>query len=214
MKNYLARNASGHAAVFGAALVVMSLAIIWAARIVLSRSVYVSELGAKEEPTAGWFEGALLLLVAGGYCVTWASRHLRSRAPLIRSWSPSVSLAIASSLFLVASQVPCTKGCPLPVGPSFTWQDLIHTTVAVLAFGMAAVAMLQVSFLDRHARLRRISLVCCGLVATVAAAGGLMSLTRFHTELGSVFEFVATTIGIGWLALLGVAVAYSPPVRE
>ena len=46
---------------------------------------------------------------------------------------------------LGASQVTRTAYCPLPVGPRFTWQDLVHTVVAVLAFSAACWAMLQTS---------------------------------------------------------------------
>ena len=46
---------------------------------------------------------------------------------------------------LGASQVTRTAYCPLPVGPRCTWQDLVHTVVAVLAFSAACWAMLQTS---------------------------------------------------------------------
>lgn len=197
------------AAIGGSVLVGVALTIIWIARLSIDRVLYVSGLGAAGEPTAGWFELALLLLVAGGFSVAWAARGLRSTAPWLSIWTPSISVAIASSLFLVASQVPCTTGCPLPVGPTFTWQDLVHTTVAVLAFALAAFAMLQVSFVKDRAMLRVLSLGAGISTAVIAAAGGILSLLQYRTDIGSILELVATTIGMGWLAILGIETAFA-----
>jgi len=193
----------------GTILVLTSLAIIWIARLGVPRELYVSELGADGEPTAEWFERALLLLVAGGLLVSWAGRRIVSRAAVLRWWRPSVSIAIASALFLVASQVPCTSGCPVPrFGPSLSWQDLGHVVAATLAFAFAAWAMLQCAFAVGHAVIRRFSLVAAISVAVIAGAGGLMSVFDFHAVIGSRLEFVATTIGIGWLAIYGLALAF------
>lgn len=65
------------ASIGGSVLVAVALTIIWVARLSIDRVLYVSGLGADGEPTAGWFELALLLLVAGGFAVAWASRGLR-----------------------------------------------------------------------------------------------------------------------------------------
>lgn len=195
------------AAVAGSALVGSALTIIWIARLSVERTLYVSGLGAEGEPTAGWFELALLLLVGGGFSVAWAARGLRSSLSWLGRWTPSAAVAIASSLFLVASQVPCTAGCPLPVGNRFTWQDLIHTTVAVLAFAFAAMAMLQASFVEGRVALRRLSTVAGIATATIAATGGIFSLLQFRTDIGSILELVATTIGMGWLIVFGIEVA-------
>ena len=51
------------AAVIGCVLVAAALAIIWGARLTVTRDLYVSELGAEGEPTAVWFEAALLLML-------------------------------------------------------------------------------------------------------------------------------------------------------
>ncbi|WP_334150662.1 DUF998 domain-containing protein [Microbacterium sp.] len=211
---FLSRTA---AAIGGSVLVGVALTIIWSARLTTDRTLYVSGLGADGEPTAAAFELALLLLVAGGFAVAWAARGLRSTLPWLSAWSPSLSVAIASSLFLLASQVPCTSGCPLPVGPTFTWQDLIHTTAAVLAFALAAIAMLQVSFVEGRPVLRLLSLGSGVSTAVIAAAGGILSLLQYRTDIGSILELVATTIGMGWLMILGFATAHaygSAPVRE
>jgi hypothetical protein len=195
-------------AALGTVLVLGALAIIWIARLGVERELYVSELGADGEPTAAWFERALLLLVAGGFLVAWAGRRIRSRAAVLRWWSPSASIAISSALFLVASQVPCTSGCPVPrFGPDLSWQDLGHVSAATLAFAFAAWAMLQCAFAVGHAAIRRFSLVAAISVAVIAATGGLMSVFDFYAWIGSRFEFVATTIGIAWLAIYGVALA-------
>jgi hypothetical protein len=196
------------AAIVGTLAVVASLAIIWIARAGVPRDLYVSELGADGEPTAGWFEVALVSLAVGGLLISWAGRRIRSRPPVLRLWLPAVSVAIASVLFLAASQVPCTSGCPIPrFGPDLSWQDLGHIVFAVLAFAFAAWAMLQCAFAVGHAVLRRFSLVAAIAVAVIAGAGGLMSLLNFHAWFGSRLEFVATTIGIAWLAVYGIVLA-------
>jgi hypothetical protein len=193
----------------GTVLVLVSLAIIWTLRVGVPRDLYVSELGAEGEPTALGFEQALLLLVAGGFAIAWAGRRIRSRAPGLRWWPPSVSLAIASGLFLVASQVTCTSGCPVPrFGPQLSWQDLGHVTAATLAFAFAAWAMLQCAFAVGHRAIRRFSLIAAVSVALIAATGGLMSVFDFHAAVGSRLEFVATTLGIAWVAVYGFALTF------
>ncbi|HEY0260845.1 MAG TPA: DUF998 domain-containing protein [Lacisediminihabitans sp.] len=194
----------------GAVFVLAALVIIWIARASAHRDLYVSELGARTEPTAGWFEAALLLIVAGGSLIAYAGRDIRSRLPWLRLWTPAVSLWIGCGFFLVASQVPCTEGCPLPVGSSFTWEDLIHTLVAVLAFAAACWGMLQVSFARGHRAIAVMSLAAGGSVAIIAGAGGLLSLFRFHMDFGSRLELVATTIALGWVLVLGLAIAVRP----
>jgi len=197
---------SCRAALAGSILVSLALVVIWAARLTVDRPVYVSELGADGEPTAGWFEFALLCVVGGGGAIAWAGRGIRSGARFIGRWSPSVSLAVAAGFFFVASQVPCTAGCPLPVGDTFTGQDFVHTLAAVAAFAAACVAMLQASFARGRRLLRRLSMVAGVSVALIAATGGILSLLRFGTDVGSVLELVATTIAIGWLVVYGLSI--------
>lgn len=191
-------------AIIGALLVAAALALIWHARVRVPRELYVSELGALGEPTAEQFRAALLLLVAGGMLVAWSMRDLRSRPPLLRQGTPALSLALACSAFFVASQVPCTQSCPLPLGDTFTVQDLVHTLAAVIAFAAACWAMLQVAFAPGHRALSGITLLMALAVAVVAATGGLLSLARWNAVFGSRLELVATTIGIGWLVVFGI----------
>jgi hypothetical protein len=190
----------------GFLLVVAALVIIWVARLTVPREMYVSELGATGEPTAGWFRAALLLIVAGGSLIAFVGRRIRTIAPLLGAWAPAVSLWIGCGFFLVASEVTCTQGCPLPYGPTFTWQDFTHTSAAVLAFAAACWAMLQTSFALGHVALRRFSLACGIAVGVIAGGGGILSLARFGTNVGSVLELLATTIALGWLAVFGLAV--------
>ena len=188
-------------------MVIASLVIIWAARLTIARELYVSELGAEGMPTAGWFEVALLLLVAGGSAIAWAGRQVRSRVRVLRAWTPAVSLWIGCGLFLFASQVTCTAGCPLPYGSTFTARDFAHTLAAVLAFAAACWAMLQSSFAQNHRVLALFSRLTGVAVAVIAGTGGLFSLFRFQQELGSRLEFVATTLAIAWLIVFGAVLA-------
>ena len=197
----------GLTAVVGSVAVGVALILIWASRLTIPRELYVSELGAEGEPTAAIFEVALLLIVFGGSAVAWAARRVRSWPPVLSFGSPALSLWVGCAFFLVASQVTCTSGCPLPYGPSFTWQDFSHTLAAVLAFAAACWAMIQTSFAREHKVLARLSIGTAIAVAVIAGTGGLFSLFRFQVGLGSRLEFVATTIAIAWLMMLGTVIA-------
>ena len=196
------------AALVGSVLVAAALALIWGARLTVERNLYVSELGATGEPTADVFRIALLLVVGGGSLVAYSTRFVRSPVRFLRAWSPAVSLWAASGFFLIASQVTCTSGCPVPYGPQFTWQDLTHICCAVLAFAAACWAMLQVSFARHQRVLAGFSRLSGAAVAVIAGAGGLLSLANIATGFGSQLEFVATTIAILWLAVYGVLAAF------
>jgi hypothetical protein len=195
------------AATLGCLLVAAALVLIWAARLSVDRELYVSELGATNMPTAQTFELALVLVGSGGALVAWAGRSVRSRLRILAIWTPAVSLWIASGLFLFASQVSCTEGCPLPYGDTFNMQDFLHTLAAVLAFAAACWAMLQSSFARDHRALRAFSAAMGLLVGGIAATGGIFSLLRFQVALGSRLEFVATTLAIAWLVVFGVVLA-------
>jgi tetrahydromethanopterin S-methyltransferase subunit D len=184
-------------------LVAGALVIVWIARFTIARELYVSELGAEGMPTAGWFQVSLVLVVAGGALVAWSGRRVRARVRVLKAWRPAISLWIACGLFLFASQVTCTEGCPVPYGSTFTVQDFLHTLAAVLAFAAACWAMLQTSFADGHRMLATLSITTGILVAVIAGTGGLFSLFRFQQALGSRLEFIATTIAIAWLIAFG-----------
>lgn len=195
------------AAIVGSACVVAALIVIWAARFTIPRELYVSELGAQGMPTAEAFRMSLLLIVLGGSLIAWAGRGIRSRLRALALWSPAVSLWAGCALFLFASQVTCTPGCPLPYGDTFNWQDFAHTLAAVLAFAAACWAMLQSAFAQGHRVLAFLSGTTGVLVAVIAGTGGLFSLFRFQQELGSRMEFVASTLAIAWLVLFGATLA-------
>jgi hypothetical protein len=188
-------------------LVVVALVIIWTARLTIPRSLYVSELGADGMPTARWFQVALVLIVVGGSTIAWAGRRVRSRARVLRAWTPAISLWAACALFLFASQVTCTAGCPLPYGDTFNPRDFLHTVAAVLAFAAACWAMLQSSFARNHRVLAIFSRATGVAVAVIAGTGGLLSLFRYRADFGSQLEFVATTLAIAWLVVFGAVLA-------
>ena len=201
------RRAELAASLGGCVLVLVALVIIWVAKLSIPRNLYVSELGAEGMPTERWFEVALLLIVVGGSAIAWAGRRVRSKARVLRAWAPAISLWIACGLFLFASQVTCTAGCPLPYGDSFNTQDFLHTLAAVLAFAAACWAMLQSSFAQNHRVLAIFSRATGIAVAVIAGTGGLLSLFRYQVGFGSQLEFVATTLAIAWLVVFGAVLA-------
>jgi Protein of unknown function (DUF998) len=196
------------ASLVGAACIATALVLIWVSRFEFGGTeVYVSELGGTGASTARQFEIALLLVVAGGALVAFAGKDVRSRIRLLAIWTPAVSIWIACGFFLVASQVTCRAGCPLPTFSPFDWQDLTHITCAVLAFVAACVAMLQTAFALDHRLLARFSLTIAIAVAVISGLGGILSLARFDTEVGGYAEFTATTLAIAWVIVYGVAIA-------
>jgi hypothetical protein len=193
--------------------VLAGLAIIWAARLTVPRAVYVSELGAVGAPTAAPFAVALLLIAAGGFMISLASLRVRSTGPLLGRWTPAATLAFAAVCFVVASQVTCTKDCPVPLAdPHSTPQDLIHTTSAVLGFGAACFAMLQVGFSRGMPRIARVSLISCSTVAAITAVGGLLAILQFRADVGSWLELIGTTVAVSWIAVYALALTRVPVV--
>jgi hypothetical protein len=194
----------------GSACIAAALVLIWVARAAYNQpDVYVSELGATGAPTAREFEVALLLVVAGGALVAFAGKDVRSRVRVLAFWAPSVSIWIACSFFLVASQVTCKLGCPLPTATPFDWQDFTHICCAVIAFAAACLAMLQTSFAVGHRVLARFSLTIAISVAVISGLGGILSLAQFETTVGGYAEFTATTLAIGWVIVYGIVIAAS-----
>lgn len=194
------------ATILGSVLVVAALVLIWVGRISQGRDLYVSEMGAEGQPTARLLEIALLMIVVGGALIAYAARGIRSRF-FLGLWAPAISLWVGCGFFLVASQVPCTTGCPLPVGSTFSLQDFVHTLVAVLAFTAACIAMVQIAVASGQRGLATFSLISGLAVAVIAGAGGILSLLRVNVGLGSRFELAATTVALVWLATLGVMLA-------
>ncbi|MCS5734392.1 DUF998 domain-containing protein [Herbiconiux daphne] len=190
-----------------AVLAATGLALIWVARIAANRFVYVSELGAQGEPTAEVFRWALMLIAVSAGIVALCAPRLTPRVRWLAAVPPAIVLGGAAVAFGIASQVTCTATCPLPVGPAFTWQDLIHTTAAVLGFAGAAFAMLQVATDRRYRRLAHYSLVSAIAVAVISGAGGLLSVFQVFTQFGGVLEIVATTIALLWLVVLAAVLA-------
>jgi hypothetical protein len=199
----------------GAALVSTALVLIWVARAAFARfdadantlGVYVSELGAAGAPTARMFEISLLMIVAGGSLIAFAGKDIRSRLRLLALWTPAISIWVSCGFFLVASQVTCRYGCPLPTLSPFDAQDFTHISCAVLAFLAACWAMLQTSFAHDHKVLRRFSLTMAIAVGVISGIGGILSLARFDTKLGGDAEFAATSLAIGWVVVYGIVIA-------
>lgn len=201
-----------------AALAAVGLILIWVARLSADRYLYVSELGAAGEPTAVVFRWAMTAVAVGAAITALAmpAGALTPRGRVLRAVPPAVVLLVAAAAFGLASQVTCTRYCPLPVGPGFTWQDLVHTSAAVIGFAGASWVMLQVASDARLKRLARFSLVAALAVALIAATGGILSLLQFGTEVGGLLELVATTVALAWLVGLSLFLAIetaSPPPR-
>lgn len=184
--------------------------IIGTQRARYERFLYISELGAVYMRSEEWFRWGFVLVVVGIALVAWVVRDVRSRGRVLDRWRPAVSLLLSAAWFLVASQVNCTDGCPAPFTRDSTPRDTVHIVAAVLGFAAGAWAMVQLATAaDRW--MRRISAVGGVLVATIAATGGLISLARGNTDVGSTMEYVAAAIGVAWLVILTVVHLWQGP---
>ncbi|ROR65064.1 DUF998 domain-containing protein [Agrococcus jenensis] len=197
-------------AVLAAACLVAGAVVIGVARVVLDRYLYISELGALTMPTAELFQVGFLLVVAGIVLVGVVVRDVRTRLPVLRRWAPAASLVTAGGLFLVAAAVPCSLGCPSLLTDGAQWRDWVHIAAAVLAFAAGCVAMLQFATAgDRWvARLSAVSGIAVGVIA---ATGGIISLARGNTDVGSTLEYVAAGMGVVWM--LAMVVVHTVPAR-
>lgn len=197
------------AALAGASLVAGAI-VIGIARVQLGMYLYISELGALTMPTAGLFQVGFVLVIAGILLVGVVVRDVRTTVPLLRRWAPAASLVVAGALFLVAAAVPCSLGCPSLLTAEAQWRDWVHIVAAVLAFAAGCVAMLQFATAsDRWvARLSTVSGLAVGLIA---ATGGIISLARGNTDVGSTLEYVAAGLGVVWM--LAMVVVHAAPGR-
>jgi len=184
--------------------------IIGTQRARYERFLYISELGAVYMRSEEWFRWGFVLVVVGIALVAWVVRDVRSRGRVLDRWRPALSLLASAAWFLVASQVNCTDGCPAPFTRDATARDAIHIAAAVLGFAAGAWAMLQLATAtDRW--MRRISAIGGVLVAGTAAAGGLISLARGNTDVGSTLEYVAAAIGVAWLVTVTAVHVWQGP---
>ncbi|MGM1029750.1 MAG: DUF998 domain-containing protein [Actinomycetota bacterium] len=197
-------------AALAAASLVAGAVVIAAARIELGRYLYISELGALTMPTAGLFQVGFVLVVAGILLVGVVVRDVRTRLPLLRRWAPAASLVAAGGLFLIAAAVPCSLGCPSLLTAEAQWRDWVHIVAAVLAFAAGCVAMLQFATAsDRW--VARLSTVAGISVGVIAATGGIISLARGNTDIGSTLEYIAAGLGVVWM--LAMLVVHTGPSR-
>lgn len=194
--------------VAGTVAALCGLITIWIARLTIPYSVYVSGLGATGMPTAGAFAFALLSIAAAAVLIASRSTHVRSRIRWLAAWTPAATLALAAACFVVASQVTCTAGCPVPLAnPVSTVQDLVHTVTAVLGFAAACFAMLQVAFAEHQPALTLLSVFCCCSVAAITITGGLLSIFQVAIGVGAWLEFTGATIALAWLVAYGISLA-------
>ncbi|MFA4840968.1 MAG: DUF998 domain-containing protein [Agrococcus sp.] len=206
----LQRRADAVVASLAVASLVAGGVLIGVARVQLGIHLYISELGALTMPTAGLFQVGFVLVIAGILLVGVVVRDVRSRVPLLRRWAPAASLVTAGALFLVAAAVPCSLGCPSLLTAEAQWRDWVHIVAAVLAFAAGCVAMLQFATAsDRWvARLSTVGGLAVGLIA---ATGGIISLARGNTDVGSTLEYVAAGLGVVWM--LAVVAVHAAPLR-
>ncbi len=194
-----------------AACLVAGAIVIGIARVALDRYLYISELGALTMPTAGLFQVGFLLVVVGIVLVGVVVRDVRTRVPVLRRWAPAASLVTAGGLFTIAAAVPCSPGCPSLLTDGAQWRDWVHIAAAVLAFAAGCVAMLQFATAsDRW--VARLSIVSGVVVGAIAATGGIISLARGNTDIGSTLEYVAAALGVVWM--LAMVLVHAVPSRS
>ncbi|WAC67466.1 DUF998 domain-containing protein [Agrococcus sp. SL85] len=192
------------------ACLVAGAVLIGRARAMVDRFLYISELGAQYMLSAPLFQVGFSLVVVGILLVAVSVREVRTSLPVLRRWAPAASLVVAAALFAVAAAVPCSPGCPSLLTDGAEWRDWTHIAAAVLAFVAGCVAMLQFAT-ARDRWVARLSTVGGLLVGVIAATGGIISLARGNTDLGSTLEYVAAAIGVLWM--IAMVVVHAVPRR-
>lgn len=195
-------------AALATASLVAGAVVIGQARAAADRFLYISELGALSMPTAATFQVGFVLVIAGILLVAVVLRDVRTRLPVLRRWAPAAALVAAGGLFLIAAAIPCSLGCPSLLTDEAQWRDWVHIVAAVLGFVAGCLAMLQFATAgDRW--VARLSIVGGLAVGSIAATGGIISLARGNTDLGSTLEYIAAGIGVAWL--LAMAIVHALP---
>lgn len=177
-------------------LLVSGAGLMAAQRAVHDRWYYISEFGAAGLESEQDFKAGFTMLAVGLLLSAWPLRRLKTRL-----WPVWVTIMLAGIVFLVASQVNCTEGCPGLGAPDATARDLVHIWFAIAGFVLGCIAMLQVAF-AAAARFRALTIVALVLVAGSSSAGGILSLMRNSNELGAILEHVAAAIGLVWLVIV------------
>lgn len=194
-----------------AACLIAGAVIIGVARVTLGEFRYISELGALTMPTAALFQVGFVLVIAGILLVGVVLRDVRTRLPILRGVTPAAALVAAGALFLVAAAVPCSMGCPSLLTAEAQWRDWVHIVAAVLAFAAGCLAMVQFAT-ARDRWVARLSTFGGLAVGVIAATGGIISLARGNTDVGSTLEYIAAAIGIVWM--IAMAAVHTLPQRS
>lgn len=204
-------NADAVVAALAAVCLVAGAVVIGLVRAALDRFLYISELGAITMPMAAEFQIGFVLVIAGILLVAVVLRDVRTRLPVLRGVAPAAALVTAGALFLVAAAVPCSAGCPSLLTVEAQWRDWVHIGAAVLAFVAGCLAMLQFAT-ARDRWVARLSTAGGLAVGIIAATGGIISLARGNTDIGSTLEYIAAAIGIVWM--VAMAVVHAVPARR
>ncbi|RWR25977.1 DUF998 domain-containing protein [Agrococcus lahaulensis] len=202
------RTADVAVAALAVASLVAGAVVIGDARAIYERHLYISELGAEHMRSAAQFQAGFVLVIAGILLVAVSVRDVRTRLPVLRLWAPSAALVVAATLFLVAAAVPCSPGCPSLLGTEAEVRDWVHIVAAVLGFVAGCLAMLQFAT-ARDRWVARLSTAGGLAVGVIAATGGIISLARGNTDIGSAMEFVAAGLGVLWM--IAVTVVHTLP---
>lgn len=192
----------------------VGLIVIWLCRATLEGDIYVSAMGAAGMATAPWLNLALMLVAAAAILVSTAVPTTRPRHRVLALWPLGSTFVTTGAFFAFAAAVPCSDGCPVPLTPGSTLQDLLHVTAAVLGFVGAVVAILQVWSSSRSIVVRAVSAATMVFVAVAALAGAFASLAELGGGAGGWLEFAATTAALAWMAGYGITLSRAPRLRE
>jgi hypothetical protein len=155
----------------------------------------LSELGASASPGHGWYR---LGLAAGAIGTLSVAGALSPR--------PGAALLFAAGALIgVATAVPCTAGCPLPVLDGMPpAQDVVHFLGAGAAFACWPAATWACA---RTGPLRRwSSRATVALLVLLALLGPLTAADRSSPLVG-LSQRALALVALTWLAAVGAAVA-------
>lgn len=191
-------------------LLVTGAGMMVAQRAAHDRWYYISEFGARGLSTEADFKLGFTVLSVGFLLAAWPLRRIRTKP--FPAW---ITIALAASTFIVASQVNCTENCPGLGNPAATARDLVHIWFAIFGFVLGCLAMLQIAFTGSR-RFRVVTVVAALAIGIISGTGGLLSLAGSTSELGAIAEHIAAGIGVLWIIGLVLVEAnrYVPSTAE
>lgn len=126
---------------------------------------------------------------------------------LARPHGARIPLAVGALLIGVATTVPCSTGCPIPIVEATTAQDLVHFAAAGTAFSLWPVATWAAA---TTGPLPRLSMATTSALALLLTLLGPLTIVDPHGPLVAVGQRLLVLAALAWLAAASAALVTRP----